>query len=172
MRIQRLAISIVLCVLAGSSHASGSTQAITPKTGAAVSAALAGDGQLRTGVQTRVELRFVGQPDHVLSVEYRPEDGLRLHSPSQATLRTDRHGAATDAPLVEAAVDGVHYLNVFIRQGDRRRVVSIRLTAGDTARAMRKLGDPQSPLPSLVSPGEPGVSGQGDPLIILPADEP
>lgn len=169
MKIRHLAIGIALFTLAGIGHAADGPRAMTPKPGAAVAVAVDGDGQLRTGVQTRLDLRFTGKPDSVLSVEYRSEDGLLLRSQPTVQLRSNLHGVATDTPMVEAVADGIHYLNVFITQNNRTRAVSIRLTAGDTARAARKLGGEPSQH-QLPSPGEPGTTGQGEPLVILPAD--
>ncbi|HUH41320.1 MAG TPA: hypothetical protein VL024_10675 [Castellaniella sp.] len=170
MIIQRLAIGIALFTLAGISQGGEHSHVITPKPGAAVSVQLDDGGQLRLGVQTRLSLQFSASPDTVLSVEYRPESGLLLRSAATVLMHTDLQGRATDAPVVEAVADGVHYLNAFITQGGRTRAVSIRVTAGESASRARKLGGPEGP--SLDSPGQPGTTSQGDPLIILPADEP
>lgn len=169
MKLQHLAIGIALFALTGISHGAGHAHDITPKPGAAVAVQRADEGPLSVGIQTRLNLRFTGQPDSVLTVEYRPEDGLVLHSPATVQLRSDLQGVATDAPTVEAVTDGVHYLNVFVTQGERSRAISIRVTAGDAARALRKPGGPGQAAPA--SPGVPGVTSQGEPLVILPAAE-
>jgi len=170
MKIQLLAIGIALFALTGVSHGgAGHSHAITPKPGAAVSVQRADEAPLSVGVQTRLDLRFSGRPDSVLAVEYRPEDGLVLHSSATAQLRSDLRGVATDTPTVEAVTDGVHYLNVFVTQGDRSQAISIRVTAGNAARALRKLDGQGQAAPA--SPGVPGVTPQGEPLIILPAAE-
>lgn len=175
MRIHHLAhhltISLALFTLAGVSHGADRHHVVTPKPGAAVTVQLIDEGQLSSGVQTRLNLRYSAHPDSVLSVEYRPESGLLMRSPSMVTLRSDSRGQATDAPMVEAVADGTHYLNVFIKQYDgRSRVVSIRLTTGSAARATRKLNDGKNQAPA--SSGQSGVTSQGEPLVILPADEP
>ncbi|MER1966837.1 hypothetical protein [Castellaniella sp. GW247-6E4] len=168
MKIQHLMAAITLVAWAGIAQGADRTHAITPKPGAAVSVQLTNDGQLSTGVQTRLDLRFAGKPDSVMTVEYRTENGLLLRSSPTVQLRSDLRGLATDAPMVEAVTDGIHYLHVSITLGDRRRVVSIRVTANaGGAGPTRKLSGPQ--LRPLVSPGEPGVNAQGDPLVILPA---
>ena len=170
MKLQHLAIGIALFALTGVSHGGGHSHAITPKPGAAVSVQRADEVPLSVGVQTRLDLRFAGRPDSMLTVEYRPEQGLVLHSPAMVQLRSDLQGVATDAPTVEAVTDGVHYLNVFVTQGERSRAISIRVTAGKAARDARKLNG-QGQTEALPSPGTSGVTSQGEPLIILPAAE-
>ena len=170
MKLQLLAIGIALFALTGVSHGAGHTHAVTPKPGAAVAVQRADEVPLSIGVQTRLDLRFTGRPDSVWSIEYRPEDGLVLHSPATAQLRSDLQGVATDAPTVEAVTDGVHYLNVFVTEGTRSWAISIRVTAGKAARDARK-PDGQGQTEALPSPGTSGVTSQGEPLIILPAAE-
>lgn len=128
------------------------------KPGAAVDVQLTGGGRLASGAQAPLALQFrTGSANATLNVEYRTEGGLALQGAAAVQLTANQDGIASDAPVVRALADGVHYLNVFVTVNGRSQAVSIPVAVGNAQ-------------PALKPAGKAVTTPQGENLIILPAD--
>ena len=141
---------------AASNHSTAHQQPVG-KPGAPVDVQLTSGGKLASGAQAPLALSFRASRAQALDVEYRTEGALALQSAERVRLSADQNGIASDAPMVRALADGVHYLNVFVIAGNVRRVVSIPVTVGTAQPANKPAGK------TIATP-------QGENLIVLPAD--
>ncbi|MGB7479938.1 MAG: hypothetical protein WA924_06415, partial [Burkholderiaceae bacterium] len=108
--------------------------------------------------QAPLALQFrTGSANATLNVEYRTEGGLALQGAAAVQLTANQDGIASDAPVVRALADGVHYLNVFVTVNGRSQAVSIPVAVGNAQ-------------PALKPAGKAVTTPQGENLIILPAD--
>jgi len=128
------------------------------KPGASVEVQLTGASRLANGAQAPLTLQFrTGKANTAVAVEYRTEGALALQGASIVQLTTNQDGIASDAPVVRALADGVHYLNVFVTVNGRGQAVSIPVTVGNAQ-------------PVLKPAGKAVTTPQGENLVILPAD--
>jgi len=125
-----LAAALLLGAQTGSAQTAPQTSAGTGKSyGGVVIEAAAARGA--AGSPISVTVHYQGLPASAnTQVTYTTEGALKLSGPAQKMLAPDGRGTVQDAVVVQAASDGVYFLNVFAKTAAGTSVLSIPVTVG------------------------------------------